>query len=143
MSRKKKYKAKPFESRGERFINFRQKNQADTSANIYESMLQSTAFKSLSAKQQILYVYCKAQYFGKTKPKADYANQGLYQEEECFYFNWGLALDYNLYPEKSHSNFYKDMKALMKKGFFELVQSGKGHKKKNIYKFCDKWQEWH
>jgi len=140
--RKASYKPRTFESKGGHFINQRGKNQADTSANIYESMLQSAAFKSLTAKQQILYVYCKAQYYGKRKPKKDYEKQGLYQDDTYFYFNWQLAIDYDLYTEKSHSGFYKDMKVLMQRGFFELVKSGKGHKEKNIYKYSDKWQEW-
>ena len=146
MGRTKKptYKPRSFESRncGGSFINQRGKNQAETSANIFESMLQSPAFKSLTAKQQILYVYCKSQYYGKRKPAKDYEKKGLYQDQAHFYFNWQLALDYDLYTEKSHSGFYKDMKALMQKGFFELVKSGKEHKTKNIYKFSDKWQEW-
>lgn len=139
--RKKTYEPKSFESRnqGSSFINQRGKQQADTSANIYESMLQSKAFKSLTAKQQILYVYCKSQYYGKRKPKKDYEKQGLYQEDTYFYFNWQLAIDYGLYS--THSRFYKDLKELSQKGFIELVKSGKGHKEKNVYKFSDKWKE--
>ena len=142
--RKKTYEPKAFESQnqGSSFINQRGKNQCDTSASIFESMLQSKAYKSLTSKQKILYVYCKAQYYGKRKPKKDYEKQGLYQEETYFYFNFQLAIDYELYTEKSHSGFYKDMKALMQKGFFELAKSGKGHKEKNVYKFSDKWQKW-
>ncbi len=143
MGRKKEYKAKSFESRnaGNSFVNHKGKKQADTTANIYESMLQSKAFKALTLKQQVLYLYCKAQYYGKRKPKKDYEKQGLYQDDSYFYFNWQLALDYDLYTEKSHSRFYKDMKALMQNGFIELAKSGKGHKEKNVYKFTDKWTE--
>lgn len=140
-SRKQAYKPKSFESKGEHFINQRGKSQADTSANIYESLLQSKAFKSLNSKQKILYVYVKSQYYGKRKPKKDYEKQGLYQDDTYFYFNWQIALDYDLYTEKSHSRFYKDMKVLMQKGFFEIAKSGQGHKEKNIYRFSDKWQE--
>lgn len=46
--------------------------RADTSANIYESMLTSDAFALLTTKQQILYVFCKAQYYGKRKPEKDF-----------------------------------------------------------------------
>lgn len=143
MSRSKRttYKPKSFESKGNHFINQRGKSQADTSANIYESMLQSQAFKSLTSKQKILYVYCKSQFYGKRKPKKDYEKQGLYQDDTYFYFNWQLALDYDLYTEKSWSSLYHDMATLEKKGFIEKAQSGKGHKTKTIYKFSDKWQE--
>ncbi|MBE7728047.1 MAG: hypothetical protein E7244_27770 [Enterocloster citroniae] len=140
-SKKNDYTLKLFESKGKKFINQRGKEQADTSANIYESMLQSAAFKSLTNKQMILYVYCKAQYYGKRKPRKDYEKQGLYQDDTYFYFNWQLAIDYDLYPATSHSKFYKDMKTLEQKGFIEKVKSGQGHKEKNVYKFSDKWQE--
>ena len=140
-SKKPTYKPKGFESKGEHFTNQRGKSQADTSANIYESMLQSPAFKSLTSKQKVLYLYCKGQYYGKRKPRKDYEKQGLYQEDTYFYFNWQLALDYGLYTEKSHSSLYHDMEALEKKGFIEKAKSGKGHKEKTIYKFSDKWQE--
>lgn len=141
MSRRKRtsYTPRSFESKGSHFINQRGKEQTDTSANIYESLLQSKAFKSLTAKQQILYVYCKAQYYGKRKPKKDYEKQGLYQDDTYFYFNWQIAIDYDLYS--THSRFYKDMKVLTEKGFIELIKSGKGHKEKNVYRFSDKWQE--
>ena len=138
-SKKPTYKPKGFESKGEHFINQRGKNQADTSANIYESRLQSPAFKSLTSKQKVLYLYCKGQYYGKRKPRKDYEKQGLYQEDTYFYFNWQLALDYDLYT--THSRLYKDLNALIKNGFIEKSKSGQGHKEQNVYKFSDKWQE--
>lgn len=139
--RKKTYEPKAFESRnqGSSFINQRGKVQCDTSANIYESMLQSTAFKSLNNKQQILYVYCKSQYYGKRKPKKDYEKQGLYQDDSCFYMNWGRALEYGLYTSTMNSNFRKDMKALETWGFIKKLKSGKDHKEKNVWQFDDRW----
>lgn len=143
MARKKAYEPQLFESRnrGRKFINQRGKEQADTSANIYESMLQSKAFKSLKPRQQVLYLYCKAQYYGKKKPRKDFEKQGVYQSDTYFYFNWQLAIDYELYTEKSWASLYHDMAALEKNGFIEKVKSGKEHKEKTIYKFSDKWQE--
>lgn len=136
MSRRKKYKAQSYESAGDHFINAKGKLQADTSANIYESMLMSGAFQTLTAKQQILYVCCKAQAYGKRKPMQDNAEY----QADCFYFNWQKALDYGLYTESSSRNFYRDMRVLIDSGLIELVQSGKGHKQKNIYKYSAKWQ---
>ena len=138
-AKKKTYEPKAFESRnrGRTFVNQRGKNQADTSANIYESMLQSEAFKSLKKGQKVLYLYCKAQYYGKRKPSKDYKEQ--YQDDSCFYMNWGKALDYGLYPESSSKNFYSDMKALEEKGFIKKLKSGKDHKEKNVYQFVDDW----
>lgn len=144
MSRKiQKYKSKNFESRnqGSSFVNQCGKNQADTSANIFESMLQSTAFKSLTSKQKILYVYCKAQYYGKRKPKKTYEKQGLFQADEYFYFNIGLAEEYGLYKMANHKRLYTDLKALEKAGFIVCEKSGKGHKEKNVYCFSDEWKK--
>lgn len=55
-----KYQKKDFESTGA---------TSDTSANIYMSMLLAPAWRELTANQQRLYLYCKAQYYGeKRKP---------------------------------------------------------------------------
>ncbi len=139
--RKKKYTPKHFESSsgGGRFTNPLGREQPDTSTNIYESMLQSRQFKSLTYKQRNLYIYCKAQYYGKRKPKHDYEKLGLYQDDSFFYFNIQKAIDYELYTKNGHSDFYKDMTVLEKKGFIKKVKSGKAHKEKNIYQYSDAW----
>ena len=141
MSRPKKttYKPKGFESKGGHYINEKGKKSADTSANIYESMLTSTAFKKLKTKQQVLYLYCKAQYYGKRKPSKDFKEQ--FQDDSYFYMNWGKALEYGLYTASCSSNFYDDMTALEKAGFIKKVYSGKPHKEKNVYQYSDKWQD--
>lgn len=48
--RKKVYKAKTFESNGA---------SNDTSANVYESMLNSPAFMDMTKNQRLLYIYMK------------------------------------------------------------------------------------
>lgn len=143
MSRKKKHKYRDFESvTGSSFVNQKGKLQAETSANICESMLQSKAFQELTPKQKILYVYCKAQYYGKRKPKKDYEKQGLFQADEYFFFNIGLAEEYGLYTMANHKRLYTDLKALEKAGFIRCEKSGKGHKEKNVYCFSDEWKKW-
>lgn len=139
MARKKKptYKPRSFESKGERYINAKGKSAADTSANIYESMLLSPAFTELKPRLKILYVYCKAQYYGKRKPSKDNDRY----DSDTFYFNWGKALDYGLYPKSAASNFYKDMQELEKAGFIKKIFSGKAHKEKNVYQYSNEWQK--
>ena len=134
MGRKKKYIPKAFESAG---------NSSDTSANIYESMLLSPAFQALSKRQRLLYLYCKAQYYGKRKPAKDYKELNLYQEETCFYMNRATIRKYGLYSEKSNGEFYADIKELIAKGFItlELQGGGNGHTK-SVYKFSSKWKEY-
>ena len=140
--RKSNYKPKSFESLGERYVDADGKIRADTSANIYESLLTSKAFKDLNSKQQIFYVFCKAQYYGKRKPEKDYKSIEEVQGPEFFYLSWRAVQEYGLYTPTSHSNFYRDMSELERHGFIEKVSSGKSQHKKSIYKFSAKWHEW-
>ena len=64
--RRKRYMPRFFESTG--ITN-------DTSANIYESMLNSAAFQDLTKNQRLLYMYMKAQYYGKRKPGKDFPDE--------------------------------------------------------------------
>lgn len=135
----KDYVPQGFESKGKKFTNQRGKLQEESFAGLYESMLQSPAFKSLKPRVKVLYVYCKAQQFGKHKPSQDCKD---FPEGSSFYMNWGKALDYGLYPESSSRNFYRDMNTLEEKGFIEKLKSGQAHKEKNVYRFVDGWQKW-
>jgi hypothetical protein len=124
--RKTHYQKKAFESSGA---------SSDTSANLYMSMLTSSAWRDLSAKQQVLYTYCKAQYYGeKMKPK---------QDSECFTMNqskWcGL---YGLYEKGNAKGFYRDMEALIEHGFITCVECGAVTRTKSIYRFSSKWKQY-
>ena len=142
MRKSSNYKPKSFESLGEHYIDSNGKTRADTSANLYESLLTSRAFKDLNTKQQILYVYCKSQYYGKRKPEKDYKEVADIQGAEFFYLSWRAVQCYGLYTSTSHSNYYRDMGELESHGFIEKVSSGKSQHAKNIYKFSAKWHEW-
>lgn len=133
--RKDRYVPKSFES------SINSKN--DIFASIYLSMIKSDKWKNLSKNQQLLYVYCKFQYYGeKNCPKP--MVKKLTEEEYalCFTMNkskWCKA--YNLYKEGNQAMFYKDMDALISNGFIELVECGKTSRTKNIYKFSNKWNK--
>lgn len=98
--RKKQYIPKPFESTGE---------VRDTSANIYESMLCSAAYQDLTKNQRLLYVYMKAQYYGKRKPGRDNQDIESLQGDDLFYFNLALAVKYGLYASGSRQQLYADI----------------------------------
>lgn len=134
MGRKKKYIPKAFESVGA---------SNDTSANIYESMLLSPAFISLTPRQRVLYLCCKAQYYGKHKPAKDYKELELYQDDTCFYMNRAIIRKYCLYSDSSNKEFYHDIEVLINKGFItkELQGGGNGHTK-SVYKFSGKWRDY-
>jgi hypothetical protein len=140
MAKKRKYASKDFEAVGASFKGIHGATMTDTSASIFESMLQSEAFKSLKHRQQILYVYCKAQYYGKRKPRADYKDIPELQGDDLVYFNFDVAVEYGRYTKKSSKLFYTDMDALIKAGFIERIVSGKAHKKKTIYKYSARWK---
>ena len=108
MKTRKKYKPKDFESTGV---------SNDTSANIYESMLQSTAWKDLKPRERQLYIYCKAQYYGKRKPAKDFPDIPQVQSEECFYLNLSLVVSYGIYTRNGNKEFYQDMKKLEEHGY--------------------------
>ena len=134
MSKQKiKYKPKKFESTG---------ISSDTSANIYMSMLMSDAWQSLTKNQQILYVYCKAQYYAeKRKPKPKLVELDAEQLSLCFTMNKSKWCNlYKIYKNGSQSSFVKDMKALVDSGFIDIVESGKNTRTKNIYRLSSEWQ---
>ena len=127
MSRRKQpYQKKSFESSGA---------SSDTSANIYMSMLLSSAWKKLTSQQQRLYLYCKAQYYAeKKKPRGDSLCFTMNQSKWC-----GL---YGLYQKTNAKGFYRDMSALIENGFIVCVESGAVTRTKSIYKFSNMWQKY-
>ena len=124
--RKTPYQKKTFESAG---------TSSDTSANVYMSMLLSSAWKDLTANQQRLYVYCKAQFYAeKRKPNSD---------PLCFTMNQTKWADlYGLYQRNNAAGFYRDMSALIEHGFVSCVECGAVTRTKSIYKFSPMWQKW-
>lgn len=127
MSRRKtSYVKKGFESTG---------GSSDTSANIYMSMLLSDAWRALTAHQQRLYLYCKAQYYAeKKKPRDDALCFTMNQSKWC-----GL---YGMYTKSNARSFYRDMTALIQYGFVICVECGASSRTKSIYRFSDAWQKY-
>ena len=128
-----KYVPKSFESSG---------ISSDTSANIYMSMLTSKSWQKLTKNQQILYVYCKAQYYAeKRKPKPQLKQLTDTELSLCFTMNKTKWCNlYHIYKDGNQNGFIKDMKALIDNGFIELVENGKSNRTKNIYKLSSNWQ---
>jgi hypothetical protein len=128
----KKYEPKSFESDG---------NSSDTSANIYMSMLMSYAWQQLSKNAQVLYVYCKAQYYAeKKKPKTEHQQLTEQEQRQCFTMNKSKWQKLNNIYKSDNGQFNKDMKQLIYYGFVELLEGGKNVRKKNIYMLSNKWK---
>ena len=144
MGKKKTFKPQPFESTGISPITGRE--GADTSANIFESMMMHPAFKALKPRQKYLYVMCKAQYFGHRKPMADYKDQefnieGVRQklDDRAFYMSWSQVQEYGMY-KNGKKEFYEDMKELARLGFIEVLSNGHANHQKSIYLFSRRWR---
>lgn len=140
-----KYEPKAYESKGKKYQDHNGTMRTETFTSIYESMLLSAAWRKLKPKQQVLYMICKAQIMGKRKPKQDFAEHGIFQEEENFYLSIDtICSEYQMYKRDSKGKcckFYTDIKALIKLGFIERVASGQSTKSKTIYKLSSKWRD--
>ena len=127
MAKKKhKYQKKTFEST---------LDPKDTSANIYESMLLSSAWNDLISKQRLFYVYCKSQFYSE---KTTY-------EDNPYTFTMNKAKwcsKYSIYTKGNASSFYKDMEALINHGFIACIKCGAIARQKNIYQYSSKWRLW-
>jgi len=131
MATKKHYIKKSFESTGK---------SSDTSANIYESMLVSEAWHTLTPSQQRLYICCKAQYYAeKQKPATEENPNGSILYFTMNRYKWSTK--YQLYKDNNRAAFYRDMEALIEKGFVRCVESGRNTRTKSIYAFSDKWHQ--
>lgn len=131
--RKESYRPKSFES---------DQNKSDTSANIYMSMLMSESWQKLSKNAQILYVYCKAQYYAeKTKPNPKLRQLTEQEQRQCFTMNKSKWQNlYGIYPS-DNGQFNKDIKQLIDNGFIELIENGKNTRTKSIYMMSNKWNK--
>jgi hypothetical protein len=130
---KQKYVPKSFESTG---------SSSDTSANIYVSMLMSERWQSLTKNAQVLYVYCKAQYYAeKKKPTPQVKEVTESERTKCFTMNKSKWKDlYGIY-KSDNGQFNKDMKMLIENGFVKIVENGSITRTKTIYCFSDEWRK--
>lgn len=136
MPRKKPYVPKNYESA---------KGAGDTSANIYKSMQNHTAWKDLSPTQKVLYLACKAEYYGKSRHDLDSFEEEYRSDQAVFTFSrskWlkGIIGSYELYSNLN--SFYKDMDNLILHGFIDCVICGRSTRTKSLYRFSSRWQLW-
>lgn len=125
MAKYKKKKFKPY--------TFEKIGNANLSAVLFATMLQSNAYLDLSPNAMKLYTYMKLQLYGqKEKPQG---------KQDCFVFN--KAMYTKTYPLfKNGEQFTKYCHELIKNGFIEEIENGHTTRTKSIYRFSDKWQAW-
>ena len=128
--KKNKYIPKSFEST---------RVPSDTSANIYVSMVESPAWQDLTKGQQLLYLYCKLQYYGEKSSQLDEKKDN----PEVFTMNrYKWCTKYKIYTTSNSGQFYKDMEALIQHGFIKCIKCGAVARRKNVYQYSDKWKIW-
>lgn len=130
--------------------NFESDNLADrggdVSANLYRSMLESEPYQELTAKQKELYSYCKLQYYAQKKSeKKCFEHLGIEDLFDGRYFTFNRYKwkdKYQLYTESNQRGFYRDMSALIEKGFINCVHQGAIMKEKNLYELSARWKDY-
>ena len=138
MSKRKKYEPAAFES-GKSLL---PPKVAETSANIFRSMMFSKAWHDLTNRQRNLYLTAKAMYYGTRKPEKDFPDIPAFRGDDKFFLNIGEAVKYGSYSKGMHWEFYKDIKALEDHGFIKTISNGRARKTKTIYQYSDGWKEW-
>lgn len=99
---------------------------------IYDSMLDSPAFLSLTGNQKALFIYMYRKYDG--------ANAKNHPENnpEAFYFNRSVYKALYSNP----AQFARDRDALIEKGFIICLDCGVNTRTKAVYRYSDMWQNY-
>lgn len=123
------------------------KEHTDTTTMITYSMMISAAFKDLTARQRMLYIYAKSQFYGaRSRPCNDFKDIETFKEyngARYFYLNHRLLSDvYSLYPKSNHRDLYADIEALINHGFIEKYSGGKSNHARAIYRYSEAWKDW-
>lgn len=138
MSKRKKYEPAAFES-GKSLL---PPKVAETSANIFRSMMFSEAWHDLTNRQRNLYLTAKAMYYGTRKPEKDYPDIKAFQGDDKLYLNLNEVVKYGTYTKNMRGELYTDIKALEEHGFLKTISNGKARKIKSVYQYSDGWKEW-
>ena len=121
---------------------FESSKPKDVYSALHCELLTSKAWKALTPRQHDLYTYCKLQYRAREpKPTLRDANGEAKSNPIWFTMNREKYVNkYELYSDNDRGAFYRDMAALIARGFIECVYSGKDQKAKSIYTYSDAWR---
>ncbi len=95
--------------------------------------MDSKAFTELGATEKVLYMDMKRQYKGKA------AKNSPNGQPEQFYFNLALAKKFNIC---GHTKLYEAIDNLIEHGLIDCIENNKNLRKKNVYAFSDRWQNY-
>lgn len=145
MSSSKKASGQPrFLSAGKQFQNSYGNLKNESYAQVSDSLLHSLAYCTApNREKQLLIIAIKKKYGYKQPYDDDRYKEIVGNRRDVFFLSlYDVTKEYHLYTEKGSSQFYHDVKDLIKRGFIERIYSGKGRGGKSIYCFSDKWIEW-
>lgn len=107
---------------------------------LFESMLKSDIYKSLTTGEKQVYTCCRVQA-NTEKGKQSLYKHGIengraYDPERDFVFSAKHAAEYGI------NRFFlsRCMKVLIEKGFIEKREANQYQHKVNVYSFSDKWK---
>lgn len=121
-----------------------QNGKGDIHCRIYNQVLKSKAYKTLTPNAKNLYAICKAQEFGrKWFPSGYKLPSNLTEREKRAYFTMNKNKWLDEYGfAKYDGAFYKAMKELIIHGFVDCVYQGKIYKQANVYRLSTRWQQY-
>lgn len=115
------------------------KDKHENFGTIYESMVKSDQFKTLSNPAKLLYMYCRIQQKSSDGTACLHKHgkeEGVEYPSSCFTFPAGQQQAYGLQRTNSHRYFNE----LIEKGFIEKYESNEHRKKVNVYRFVSNWK---
>jgi glutamine amidotransferase PdxT len=122
MGRGQKNAARPWQTKGGK----------EPFAALYRDLLQSAAYKHLTASQRSLYVVCASRIFGSTKPDKHQDHFTLTKLDWCD--------SYGVYGAQSEKSFRRDMTALIEHGFVDCIADCHHSRAPIIYGMSDRWK---
>lgn len=118
------------------------------------SLLKSPAWKALNKREQALYMLAFFQRYPAIKesrkkdPNPDISPAARWPDypkigPDCFYLNFAIAVNNGNYKKYDRAAFYQHRKALVDKGFLDLVvDAGKMYREKSVFRMSSRWQDW-
>ena len=107
---------------------------------IFDDLFFSEEFTALSARQRILWVFCRmraAKNGAPNTPAADNPDSKKWGKgEPVFYMNYVYAE--SLLHLWSNKTFYKDLRELCKRGFIDYEE--RRTKEKSVFRLSSRWQ---
>lgn len=120
---------------------------------LYDDLLFSVAFNSLTPGARTLYMFfLYARYHQTSEEKAYLAQKYGNTDHTYLFFNESRwqdtpnhkrdSMHYCIYPVGGGRQFRRDKNALIDKGFLEVIEQNSHRMAKNVYRLSSKWQDY-